>query len=69
MHPEFRLCIAGERRRQHGNGIGFGNGNGKKRVDKERTGERKGQERIVELVSTFCPDSWVVTEEGDRGVR
>lgn len=52
MHPEFRLCIAGERRRQHGNGIGFGNGNGKKRV-----------------VSIFCPDSWVVTEEGDRGVR
>lgn len=37
-------------RRQHGNGIGFGNGNGRKRVDKERTGERKGQERIVELV-------------------
>lgn len=34
-----------------GMGIGSGNGNGKRGIDKERTGESKGQERIVEWVS------------------
>ncbi len=60
MHPEFRLCMAAGRRRQHGNGIGSGMGTGKRRVDKQRGGERKGKERKEESampMSASCYDA------------